>query len=203
MSELTLLFSKLLVTGKLELSNNQYDLIESVFDKTSFKKINLNDEKSASSSVNLKVLNDTNLQFLKKIILNFFLRFNNEILKYDVKFKITTSWFTNSTQGEYAQHHNHTNSMYSGVFYFTENCSAIQFTNFNKNTSFGLKPTEYNIYNSSSWQINPLKGTILLFPSEVHHCINISKNIRKSLAFNIVPFGKYGINDSFVDIRYV
>ena len=92
--------------------------------------------------------------------------------------------------------------MFSGVFYFTDDNSSIKFQNFNKNTSFNIIPKEFNVFNSSSWEIKPPKGTILLFPSEVYHYVNISNKDRKSLAFNIVPVGEYGGGDSKVNIKY-
>ena len=55
---------------------------------------------------------------------------------------------------------------------------------------------------SLSWEIKPSKGTILLFPSEVYHYVNISNKDRKSLAFNIVPVGEYGGRLSKVNVKY-
>ena len=127
---------------------------------------------------------------------------NNDVYKYDNKFIITTSWFTHTKDGRFGNFHNHSNSMFSGVFYFTDDNSAIKFQNFNKNTSFNIIPKEFNVYNSSSWEVKPPKGTILLFPSEVYHYVNISNKDRKSLAFNIVPVGEYGGRDSKVNVEY-
>ena len=202
MSELTLLFSKPLVTDKLYLSEQEYNILNNAYDTILFRQTDNTDTHTNDISTNLKVLNKENLLFLKFKIMDLFEDFNKQILKYNAKFQITTSWFTNSEQGKYGQYHNHSNSMFSGVFYFTENPSSIRFTNFNRCTSFGVIPTEYNVYNSTSWEVKPSKGTILLFPSEIHHYVNISYNKRKSLAFNIVPIGEYGVSDSKVKINY-
>ena len=202
MSELTLLFSKLLVTDKLDLSEQEYNILNSVYDRTPFRQTNPDDPDTNDIGTDLEVLNNNDLSFLKSKVMDLFEDFNKQILKYNAKFQITTSWFTNSEQGKYGQYHSHSNSMFSGVFYFTENPSSIRFANFNRGTSFGLTATEYNVYNSSSWEVKPSKGTILLFPSELHHYVELSNNIRKSLAFNVVPTGKYGASDSKVNINY-
>jgi hypothetical protein len=199
MGELTLLFSKLLETEMLKLSDDQYNKIKNLYNKTHFK---IADSNGCEISLNHKILNDKNLIFLKKIVLNSFLNFNKKYLKYNNNFKITTSWFTHTKKDNSSEYHNHTNSFFSGVFYFSENCSPIKFINFNKNNSFGLEPIEYNIFNSTSWSISPAKGTLLLFPSELHHCITRSYNNRESLAFNIVPYGEYGMGDSIVNVNY-
>ena len=202
MSKLSLLFSKTLVTDKLDLSEQEYNVLNGVYDTTPFRQTNPDDIHTNNIGADLEVLNKDTLSFLKSKIMNLFNDFNKQILKYDVQFQITTSWFTNTEKEKYGEYHNHTNSMYSGVFYFSEECSPIKFTNFNRGHSFGLIPTEYNVYNSTSWQVKPSKGTILIFPSEMYHYVNISNNIRKSLAFNIVPIGKYGASDSKVNIKY-
>lgn len=202
MSELTLLFSKTLVTDKLDLSEQEYNILNSVYDATPFRQTSPDDLHTNNIGTDLEVLNNNTLYFLKSKVMDLFEDFNKQILKYNAKFQITTSWFTNSEQGKYGQYHSHSNSMFSGVFYFSENPSSIRFTNFNKGTSFGLIATEYNVYNSSSWEVKPSKGTILLFPSELHHYVELSNNIRKSLAFNIVPVGKYGASDSKVNVNY-
>ena len=201
MGKLTLLFSKLLADDKLKLSDEQYKVIDEVCNSLSFK-LTDDDKNANSTSIERNVLKKDKLNFLKKMILDKFNELNNDVYKYDNEFIITTSWFTHTKDGKFGNFHNHSNSMFSGVFYFTDDNSSIKFQNFNKNTSFNIIPKEFNVYNSSSWEIKPPKGTILLFPSEVYHYVNISNRDRKSLAFNIVPVGEYGGGDSKVNIKY-
>ena len=201
MGKLTLLFSKLLADDKLKLSDEQYKVIDEVCNSLSFK-LTDDDKNANSTSRERNVLKKDKLNFLKKMILDKFNELNNDVYKYDNEFIITTSWFTHTKDGKFGNFHNHSNSMFSGVFYFTDDNSSIKFQNFNKNTSFNIIPKEFNVFNSSSWEIKPPKGTILLFPSEVYHYVNISNKDRKSLAFNIVPVGEYGGGDSKVNIKY-
>ena len=201
MGKLTLLFSKLLADDKLKLSDEQYKVIDEVCNSLSFK-LTDDDKNANSTSRERNVLKKDKLNFLKKMILDKFNELNNDVYKYDNEFIITTSWFTHTKNDKFGNFHNHSNSMFSGVFYFTDDNSSIKFQNFNKNTSFNIIPKEFNVFNSSSWEIKPPKGTILLFPSEVYHYVNISNKDRKSLAFNIVPVGEYGGGDSKVNVEY-
>ena len=201
MGKLTLLFSKLLADDKLKLSDEQYKVIDEVCNSLSFK-LTDDDKNANSTSRERNVLKKDKLNFLKKMILDKFNELNNDVFKYDNEFIITTSWFTHTKNDKFGNFHNHSNSMFSGVFYFTDDNSSIKFQNFKKNTSFNIIPKEFNVYNSSSWEVKPPKGTILLFPSELYHYVNISNNDRKSLAFNIVPVGEYGGGDSKVNVEY-
>ena len=201
MGKLTLLFSKVLADDTLKLSDEQYEIIDEVCNSLPFK-LTGNDKNANLTSEERDVLKKDKLNFLKRMILDKFNELNNEIFKYDNEFIITTSWFTHTKNDKFGNFHNHSNSMFSGVFYFTDDNSSIKFQNFNKNTCFNIIPKEFNVYNSSSWEVKPPKGTILLFPSELYHYVNISNNDRKSLAFNIVPVGEYGGGDSKVNVEY-
>ena len=68
---------------------------------------------------------------------------------------------------------------------------------------YKLNVKEYNIYNCTEYQIKPIDGLLILFPSEVHHKIlkNNSNIVRHSLAFNIIPVGEIGSNDSYLNIE--
>ena len=197
MGKLSLLFSKILADDILNLSDEQYKILDEVYNTSSFRLENDGEEK-----IDTGILNNSKLNFLKNIILDKFNVLAKEVYKYDNEFVITTSWFTHMKDGQAINFHNHSNSMFSGVFYFTDNNSSIKFQNFNKNTSFNLIPKEFNVYNSTSLEVTPLKGTILLFPSEVYHYKSISNKDRKSLAFNIVPVGEYGARDNKVNVKY-
>ena len=124
-------------------------------------------------------------------------------LKYPCQFQITTSWFTRAKKNCESEFHNHRNCFYSGILYFGEydekTAGEIQFVS--PMTSFfnyDIAPTEWNIFNSHNWSIKPQHGLILIFPSFLFHKIKShgSKNIRRSLAFNVIPVGEYGLYDS-------
>ena len=195
------LFSKVLSTSILSLTEKEKKYIFSFIKKDTFKIANNNSEISSS----LNVLNSNKLKFLKHKIISCFIEFaNNTLLLKNNKFKITNSWITKVDKGNIGHSHNHGNSFYSGVFYIdvNENSGKITFINVNK-SAFELKPNEYNNLNSPKWSIQPKNNQVIFFPSEVYHQVeeNKSNTIRYSLAFNIMPIGKIGVEDSSMNIK--
>jgi hypothetical protein len=86
----------------------------------------------------------------------------------------------------------------SGVYYPKGNPSfKIKFYNDNK-SQFFTPPTKYNIYNSNEWTISPQNDYLIIFFSQLRHKIilNNSDENRYSLAFNLIPKGKFGAGDS-------
>ena len=146
---------------------------------------------------------------IEKILLNKFKRIAKENLCYKNDFVINTSWMSKTDPGGYSQMHMHKNSFYSGVYYFNEydnDSSALEFeTPLTAYSDFQLIPTEFNIMNSQSWKIWPEKNLLVLFPSYLRHGVreNKSNETRYSLAFNIVPVGKYGEGDSAYDLAWM
>ena len=67
-----------------------------------------------------------------------------------------------------------------------------------ENIRFLLSSTQENIYNSNSFTLDLSANTIIFFPSEVYHKINMNKGDteRISLAFNFIPTGELGKKNS-------
>ena len=143
---------------------------------------------------------------IERILLNKFKRVAKENFYYKNDFVISTSWMSKTDPGGYSQMHMHKNSFYSGVYYFNEydnDSSALEFeTPLTAYADFQLIPTEFNMMNSNSWKIWPEKNLLVLFPSYLRHGVlhNKSNETRYSLAFNVVPIGKYGEGDSAYDL---
>ena len=134
-----------------------------------------------------------------------FYRLNDEHLKYENKFVMNTSWYTHSKPGQSAPFHNHSNCMFSGVFYVKvpENSGDIEFDSHSGNT-FQPRSSEPNIFNSRSIKIKPSKGKLLFFDSNIYHEIkrNESDEIRVSIAFNLLPVGDLGYFDSHLKLNF-
>jgi uncharacterized protein (TIGR02466 family) len=159
-----------------------------------------NDNNISETSSNNDILNTKELLFFKKILIDEFNIFKNNVFKYTYNdFKLTTSWITKSNPGKQSNYHNHNNCMYSGVFYInTDNTSGdISFHDYSVKR-FELNVEEYNFNNASEIKFNPYNNLLILFPSELHHKILINKSdtIRYSLAFNLVPTGLLGNKNS-------
>lgn len=201
------LFPSVIFQSKLE---NNYD---DVFEK--FKEVQFLENKNFLLEDNAKkCYHSKDFYILKKYenlkddILNCFNYFKNVIMHYDnTNFELTTSWITKVEPNTVSHYHNHKNSFYSGVLYFDdlENCGPIEFTNDNLNPqSFQVNhPTQYNMYNCSTWHIHPSKNNIIFFPSYLNHrvSLHLSDVPRYSLAFNLIPTGLFGNFDSTLSIN--
>jgi uncharacterized protein (TIGR02466 family) len=143
----------------------------------------------------------------KKIILDYFNKFKNDILKLETNFEISSSWATRVDQNGYCQYHDHRNSYYSGVLYLDNvvNGGELQFRNPIPGTGFLLTPTEWNTFNYEVFYLTPEKHLLLFFPSYLQHRINKYNGIdsRYSIAMNFVPVGKFGRGDSVVNYQLI
>ena len=144
----------------------------------------------------------------KKILLDYFKKFSDEVLEYDNDYDITTSWLTKSSEGQFSTFHNHKNSFWSGVYYYGDydnNSSNIEFSSpLGIYQQYELNVRNPNMVNSILSYIKPSSKKLILFPSYLAHRIgeHQSKITRHSLAFNIVPIGKYGVYDSSYDTNW-
>ena len=121
------------------------------------------------------------------------------LMLQNVNYRIFSSWLTKTEPGSFSDSHRHNNSWLSGVYYPKGDSGfSIRFHYDNK-TQFFTPPTEYNIYNSTDWVICPEDNHLILFFSQLRHeiMLNQSNKDRYSLAFNILPKGEFGAEDSY------
>ena len=163
------------------------------------------------NTLNSYVLNSKELLEIKKWFeskLNFFTK---NILSYpdNLNLYITQSWVNYTKTGEYHNLHIHSNSLYSGVFYFqTEETDVIKFETSESRVGgplFNIQRKEYNLYNANGWILPVKTGKLLIFPSNLEHSVPItkSKNTRISLSFNTFIRGEIGTehNFNFLDLK--
>ena len=169
------------------------------------------DANFAYASKNRRVLEA--YQDTKEILLDKFIDIARNALHYDCKFQIATSWITKVKPGGFSHRHSHRNSFYSGVYYFEDNysldCGCIKFespvSNFSDYDIISSNRGKNSVLSSKNWRIPPEKKKLLFFPSYLEHTVtkNNEKVDRHSIAFNIVPIGKYGNGDSAYDSRWL
>jgi len=152
-------------------------------------------------SKKLSVLNE--LKDLKTEINKCCNHFIKNILGMSSDFNIFNSWFTKTKTNGFSDSHTHSNSWFSGVYYPEHNKDfKIRFMNDNV---FIFKDiiSNYGIYNSKEWVINPQKNQLIIFFSNLRHeiCQNKSEQDRYSLAFNALPKGNFGYGDSKVNFN--
>jgi len=105
------------------------------------------------------------------------------------KLSITDAWWTVAQKGEESIYHYHSNSLFSGIIYFHNSKTPIEFKIndpfvdkwndiFSKNVA--IKPLSYN------FNIFPSPGKMYIWRSDIIHrvCIHGEESIRYSFAFN-------------------
>jgi len=172
----------------------KYDFIETKEDMSSGSYI----------TKNQKILND--FPKVKNVIQKNFNEVKNEVLMHrDTNFEITTSWGTKVLKDSFCQFHSHMNCLYSGILYFDEydlDSGTLEFESPFITQQIYAIPSEYNIVNARVYGFKPKKNNLIFFPSYLRHRItkHLSKIERYSLSFNLMPVGKLGRGDSYIDI---
>tara|TARA_B100000161_G_C33400767_1_gene346448 strand:+ start:63 stop:689 length:627 start_codon:yes stop_codon:yes gene_type:complete len=151
---------------------------------------------------------------IRDLLLSKFSYVAEEYLQYKKrKYIITTSWITKTIKGSRSQLHSHRNSFWSGVYYFQDEyekgTAELSFSSPNEHqTDVYFDESDIKRYvmsNSNAWVITPMPKLLLLFPSYLQHEIlhhNIDTD-RRSLAFNIMPTGRWGTSDSTFDTDWI
>ena len=121
-----------------------------------------------------------------------------------MKHTIFASWLSKTVMGfRHGLDHQHNNSFYSGILYLTDNASPILFRHpLPWRWCSGMDDKNDGMLKSNQILFAPKKGDVVLFPSHVFHLIMPHKHPtdRYSLAFNIVPSGRYGARDSTINV---
>ena len=119
--------------------------------------------------------------------------------RLDCGLNITQSWLNFTTKEQFHHRHNHPNSFYSAVLYIKA-CEEDNITFYNPHhlNSYEIYPTQYDLYNSSSWQVPVRENLLLIFPSTTPHSVDTTKhdNMRVSLSFNTFLRGEFGTSSS-------
>ena len=203
--ELFRLFSTPVLKGKLDLDSKELVKVRNYIKKEKYIPSGTN--KPTYQSENMYVLD--NLPFLKQKILNTLKIYKNGVYKFNnTNITMTTSWGVKVEPESESIYHNHSNSLFSGVYYVdTDNkTSDISFNSFPIHKVISpstLDPTESTIDNSHIWSFKPENNMIIFFPSYLYHKIekNFSKKTRYSIAFNFMPYGKTGNSDSILNLE--
>jgi uncharacterized protein (TIGR02466 family) len=118
--------------------------------------------------------------------------------------KITQSWLNYTEKSEFHHRHTHPNSFISGVLYIQSDDKQDKILFYDsKYQQLKIRPSEFNIYNSSSWWFESITGQLLLFPSSLEHTVEPRPNIdytRISLSFNTFLTGKLGEDNSLDEL---
>lgn len=147
------------------------------------------------TSANLNILEDIKLLKLKTSIeenLNLYLR---DVIapSNDVTLQITQSWINKNPKNTMHHKHNHSNSIVSGVYYISPNPAPIWFEQVSSER-LRVDSNTPTPYNCESYKVNCIKDNIVIFPSHLHHFVEVnnSDDERLSLSFNTFYKGTIG-----------
>jgi uncharacterized protein (TIGR02466 family) len=136
---------------------------------------------------------------LKQEILKCIKFFSYEVFKYDVEIYITHSWLNHNPVGSYHNQHIHSNSIFSGVYYINVPMGSpnLMFSS-SIRPILEIVPREYNLVNSTSWDIPISCGDLVIFPSNLLHEVPESHQgeDRYSISFNTFIRGEIGVKGS-------
>lgn len=158
------------------------------------------------TSTNTDVLSHPELAELSEFITKSVDEYFEEMFrpKFDVKLRITQSWFNYSDPGQFHHKHSHSGSLVSGCFYPQADIDVdrIYFYQEGQET-LPIEARDFNIYNSKSWWLSVGTGMLLLFPSSLVHMVQTveTPQTRISLAFNTFPVGQLGNPDTLTGLR--
>jgi len=144
-----------------------------------------------------------NISDLKNQICNSVKNYLNNIMKLKMDFQFTTSWVTKTLPNGYSQKHSHNNSFLSGVYYpIGDKNFSIKF--YKKKDFWSVQTIDNNNLNAEWYCFNIYENSaLILFPSHLKHSIekNLSDKTRYSIAFNTLPFGEIGEEDSKINFK--
>ena len=155
-------------------------------------------------SENNYILDESIFANLKKFILSCTNQYTEEILLSNQKLKITQSWINKNKTGSIHTMHYHPNSVLSGVFYFNDHSSPIEFISDRKD-QFSLTKDEkkFNQFTSSSFTVQTQAGLLIIFPSYIFHRVTMNehRDTRYSMSFNTFPVDQIGIKDEMSYVK--
>ena len=168
------------------------------------QKIDVN-KKTFLLSENAHILEHKQLLNIKKILLNSFDDYKNNVLQKNNSFYICNSWSTLQKKGQFHFAHDHPNHIFSAVYYakteksnliFTLNRSKIQ-----EGFHFEYDIKEYNIYNSANWKVEVNQGDVVIFPGHLRHESSICEDDERIVVgSSFFVKGKLGAQGTYNDI---
>jgi uncharacterized protein (TIGR02466 family) len=197
------LFSKPLFQTHMNLTEEESKFLTKFYENEEYERSSKKRD-ALFVSKNKKILNKKELLTIKNKILSSFKAIKNNFLHIKNEFVLTTSWLVKTEMNQYSEYHTHTNCLFSGVYYHKVplNTSGISFQNSNVDL-ISVEKEKMNSLNSDGWQVFPQRDLLIFFPSSLNHKVEQVDNLhntRYSLAFNLMPTGELGMNDSSLKI---
>jgi uncharacterized protein (TIGR02466 family) len=119
------------------------------------------------------------------------------------EFYITQSWFNKTVPLKHHHSHMHPNSIISAVLYVEgPNCPTFFYNRDSFNNFTFFEKINGNPFTSNKVGVLNEPGRLVLFPSYLHHEVDINKgnSDRYSISFNTFVKGKFGDNENLTEL---
>ena len=116
--------------------------------------------------------------------------------------EITEMWGNVSPPGKEHEYHNHPNNVFSGIYYLTD---GMPTTFVDPRPANNLLQIDHrpNKYMGNIITMRAVPNSMLIFDSWLCHyvAVNNTPNTRKTISFNIIFRGDYGLDNSLAKVR--
>jgi hypothetical protein len=154
------------------------------------------------------ILTHSKLFKIKEIILNKTYEYKNNILSINNDIVLTQSWSTINYTNSKHHEHDHPNTFISCVLYLKAN--KVKFvlkkekSILQEGFNFNYSINNYNVHNSSIWELEINSGDIIFFPGWIKHYSseNMDKEEKILIGANFFLKGKIGEYDK-IDLIYL
>lgn len=152
------------------------------------------------------LLKNKKLKNIKKILLDCFKDYVDNILQIKNKFYMCNSWSGLQKKGEFHPGHTHPNHIFSAVYYAKTQKSSLNFflekSRIQESFHFSYDVKKYNTYNSSSWVVVVNLGDVLIFPGHLKHQSSVCEgNERIIVGSSFFLEGKIGSQEMYNDFN--
>lgn len=148
------------------------DFLKEFINKNTFHRDNNKIEIDLSTATT--ILTDfPELGFVRDRFFNIGLDYARNVLGIDNDLIMPHSWMAITKKGNSHHEHIHQNALFSMVYYVRIESGSLMIS-LDKSTiehifNFHYKIRNFNIYNSSSWEIKPEQGDFIVFPADFRH----------------------------------
>lgn len=167
---------------------------DSVFDMVTWDKI-FKLKFEDKEKIDIQEINDTIIEATKEIM-------SIHMIDPEYEIEVTEVWGNVLKPGEDHKFHNHPNNVYSGVLHLTDG-EPLVFVDPRGSSSMMLLKHIPNRFIDNMAMVTPRPNTMVMFNSWLHHFVGVNKtsNERKSISFNVVLRGNYGMPNSLSNVR--
>ena len=158
-----------------------------------------------TDSVN--IINNTELRRIKDFIWKNFCNYLDYFLEIENQFYMCNSWATFQKKENFHNSHNHSNAVFSSAFYVESDNNVLQFSvpksKIQEGFNFDYNVKNYNVFNSSTWDLKVKTGDMVFFPGELRHesAIHKSNTDRIMIGSSYFMKGEIGFADGYNTIN--